>query len=453
LLVVDDEPNIIATLSEILSDEGYEVLTANRCEPVQALVDSQLPALVLLDVMLPDGSGIELLKKLKVRHPETEVVMISGHATVDMAVEATRAGAYDFVEKPLSLRRVLPTVARALERRSLALDRTAHAAAEEERFRIVGDSAAMRAVRQLIEQVAPTTARVLLTGESGTGKELAAYWLHRLSRRRDGPYVKLNCAAIPRDLMESEVFGHEKGAFTGAVGSKPGKFELADSGTIFLDEIGDMEPTLQPKLLRVLETGELERVGSTRTRKTDVRVIAATNKHISREVEAGRFRADLYHRLNVFTIPIPPLREHREDIPLLARHLLDTYCRDSGMSPKSFTPDAIEDLRGRDFPGNVRELKNVVERAAIITSGSDIDQSALVPSAGRGAQQADLVTRTRPLAQARDELEGAFLRHQLARCGWNITKAASELKVERSHLSRLLKQHGIGKPEPYAHNG
>ena len=450
LLVVDDEPNTLSQLSAILADEGYAVTTADRCEPVMALVESEPPSLALFDVMLPDGSCIELLKKVKSRHPEVEVIMISGHATVDLAVEATRAGAYDFVEKPLSLERVLTTVARALERRALSLDRTARDAAEDERYRIVGESAPMREVRAQIERVAPTNARVLITGESGTGKELVAYWLHRLSPRRDHPFIRLNCAAIQRDLMESELFGHEKGAFSGALAAKPGRFELADSGTIHLDEIGDMELLLQAKLLRVLEQSEFERVGSTKSIKVDIRVVAATNKDLAREIEQGRFRADLFHRLNVFTVAIPPLREHREDIPLLARHLLDAYCRANGMSRKEFAPDTIEFLKTREFPGNVRELRNLVERAAIINTGSLVARSALFSAVELAPQPADIITRVRPLEQAREELERAFLEHQLARLGWNITKAATELRVERSNLSRRLKQLGITKPEPYA---
>jgi two-component system, NtrC family, nitrogen regulation response regulator NtrX len=445
LLVVDDEPGILSLFAKVLTVAGYSVTTADRMAAVPALIESEHPALVLLDVMLPDGSGLDLLDQLKTRNPDIEVVMASGQATVDMAVAATKAGAYDFVQKPVSAERLLVTVARALERRALSLARSARDADEDNRYRLVGESASMRAVRAQIERVAPTTARVLVTGESGTGKELVAYWLHRLSPRRERPFVRLNCAAVPRELMESELFGHEKGAFTGALAARPGRFEMADTGTVLLDEIGDMELGLQAKLLRVLENGEFERVGSNGSVKVDIRVVAATNKNLLHEIEHGRFRADLYHRLNVFTIALPPLREHREDIPLLTRHLLNAYCRTGDMPPREFAPDALAALEARDFPGNVRELRNVVERAAIVTPGPVIAREAFAAGAD-AAPSNDLMTRARPLDQARTEFEKAFLEHHLKRLGWNITKVAAELQVERSNLSRRLKQLGIARP-------
>ncbi len=449
LLVIDDEANITATLAEVLRDEGYEPLTAGSGRPGLELIDTESPALILLDVMLPDMSGIEVLKQVKSKHPEIEVVMISGHASIDTAVEATRLGAYDFLEKPLSLKRVLVTVARALERRNLAMDRSTRRTAEEERYRIVGDSPMTGKVLEQIRQVAPTSARVLITGETGTGKELVAYWLHHLSPRQSCPFIKINCAAIPRELLESELFGHEKGAFTGALARKAGKFELADTGSVLLDEIGDMDPRLQAKLLRVLETGEFEHVGSSRMLKADIRIIAATNQNLADKMKDGSFREDLYHRLNVFNIHIPALRERPEDIPVLACHFLDSYCRENGIPPGTFTPDALSHLSRQHFPGNVRELKNVVERAAIIATGSDIGRSALVvaTSGDVTATNDDIFARTRPLAQARNELERAFLEAQLSRFGWNITKAAAELEVERSNLSRRLKQLDVRKPD------
>ncbi len=451
VLIVDDEPNILSALDDILTDEGYEVILTDRAAAVLGLVEVEPPAVMLLDVMLPDGSGLDLLRTVKTSYPEVEVVVISGHATVDMAVEAIKAGAYDFVEKPLSMKRVLTTVARALERRNLALDCSAHSRAEEERYRIVGDSTAMKQVKAQIAMAAPTNARVLITGESGTGKELVAYWLHRNSLRRDRPFVKLNCAAIPRDLLESELFGYEKGAFSGATAPKPGRCELANTGTMFLDEIGDMDPLLQAKLLRVLESGEFERLGSTRMLRADIRFIAATNKNIKDEIEAGRFRADLYHRLNGFTLHVPALREHPEDIPMLAVYLLDAYCQDNGMPARQLSRDALAFLSSLPFPGNVRELKNLVERAAITARGSVIGREDLqVDCRHERPHESDLLTRTRPLSTARDELEKAYLERQLARFGWNISRAAVALEVERSHLSRRLKQLGIVKPEPYA---
>jgi len=331
------------------------------------------------------------------------------------------------------------------------LDQNAHRAAEEELHRIIGDSEKTRTILEQIKQVAPTSARVLITGETGTGKELVAYWLHHLSARHDRPFIKINCAAIPKELLESELFGHEKGAFTGALNSRPGRFELADTGTVLLDEIGDMDPRLQAKLLRVLETGEFERVGSNHPLKVDIRIISATNKNLAEEIEKHNFREDLYHRLNVFNIHIPALRERPEDIPVLARYFLDTYCRQNGVSSKRFASDALDYLSGQNFPGNIRELKNLIERAAIVTPGDEIPVSALTPNPTPAfTSENQLFTRTRPLSQARNELEKVFLEQQLARFAWNITKTAVELNIERSNLSRRLKQLGIQKPDPYA---
>ena len=451
LLVVDDEANIASTLRQVLEDEGYEVLTAARGRQALEVAETEAPALVLLDIMLPDISGLEVLERLKAARPATEVVVISGHATVDRTVDAIRLGAYDFLEKPLALKRVLVTVARALERRALALDRDSRQSADAERFRIVGESDATKRVRELIEQAAPTGARVLITGETGTGKELVAYWLHHLSPRRAGPYVKMNCAAIPAELIESELFGHEQGAFTGAVARRDGRLRAADNGTLLLDEIGDMAPRLQAKLLRVLETGEFEPVGSNKPQRADVRVLAATNKDLAREIDRETFRADLYHRLNVFAIHIPPLRERVDDIAILARHFLDAYCRENGASPKRLTPDAVDYLRQQPLPGNARELRNLIERAAIVAPGYDISGAVIARNtapARTGGEE--LFTRTRALADARDDLERKYLETQLARFGWNITRAAAELDTERSSLSRRMKQLGIIKPEPYA---
>ncbi|MBN2537808.1 sigma-54-dependent Fis family transcriptional regulator [candidate division WOR-3 bacterium] len=450
ILVVDDEPNILATLSSILADEGYDVLTAGTVSEGARRFEEARPSVVLLDVMLPDGSGLDLLRRFKESRPDCEVVMVSGHATVERAVEATRSGAYDFLEKPLALKRVLLTVARAFERRALARDRADRESDEEARHRMVGNSAAARAVMDQVGQVAPTKARVLITGETGTGKELVAYWVHRLSSRRNGPLVRLNCAAIPRELLESELFGHEKGAFTGAVARKQGKFELAQGGSILLDEIGDMDPLLQAKMLRVLESGEFEPVGSNRPQTTDARVIAATNRDLASEIRAGRFREDLFHRLNVFHIHVPALRERREDIPVLARHFLERYCTTNGIAPKQLSAAALVHLESRSFPGNARELRNLVERAAIVTPEHEIPPAALLDAPPAAVTtDVELVTTARPLARARVEFEKAFLRAQLVRCGWNITRAAGELEVERSNLSRRLKQLGINKPEPY----
>ena len=451
ILVVDDEGNIARTLTEILEDEGYTVASAGTGEEAMKLVCKDAPDLILLDVMLPDTSGLELLKKMRSIAPGTEVIMISGHATVDRAFEASKAGAYEFLEKPLSMQRVLLTVARALERRQLTLECDALQTAEQEQHRIVGESDGIGEVLAQVEKVAPTNARVLVTGETGTGKELVAYWLHHLSPRKQNPFVQINCAAIPKDLLESEFFGHEKGAFTGAASRKQGKFEAAHTGTLLLDEIGDMDPRLQAKLLRVLESGEFEPLGSNRMIKADIRIVAATNKDLAHEIREGNFREDLYHRLNVFSIHIPALRERPDDIPVLANHFLERFCQQGGLSPKRFREDALDHLAKQPLPGNVRELKNLVERAAIVGRGYEITATDLRGGAAlAGPDQNDLFTRTRPLSEARNELERAFLEAQLTRFGWNITSAAKELSVERSNLSRRLKQLGITKPEPYS---
>ncbi|MEO0085966.1 MAG: sigma-54 dependent transcriptional regulator [candidate division WOR-3 bacterium] len=319
--------------------------------------------------------------------------------------------------------------------------------AEDRRHELVGTSAAMDEVRKQIRQVAPTSVRVLVTGETGTGKELVAYWLHRLSSRRDRPYVKVNCAAIPQGLLESELFGHARGAFTGAVQDRQGRFELADGGTLLLDEIGDMDPLLQAKLLRVIETGEFEPLGSSRRVKVDVRIISATNRDLRAEAGKGRFREDLFHRLNVFTIHIPPLRERPEDIPILARHFLESYRMQCGLPLKRFSTEAEASLTRRSYPGNVRELRNIVERAAIVAQGEEIRVADLEAEAvSCDCLDMDAFSRTRPLARALEELERRYLQVQLELFSWDMARVASELQVDPGRLARRLKQLGLSRP-------
>jgi DNA-binding NtrC family response regulator len=350
---------------------------------------------------------------------------------------------------------VLLTVTHALEKSRLRQQQQELLTAAEHRYQMIGESAAMKRVWADIEKVAPTNARVLITGESGTGKELVAFWLHKLSPRKDERLVKINCAAIPRELIESEMFGYEKGAFTGAAQRRQGKFEVADKGTFFLDEIGEMDAFAQTKLLRVLEDGEFTRVGGVTPTKVDVRVISATNKDIKAAVEKGEFRSDLFHRLDVFEIRLPPLRARAEDIPVLARYFLDEYCRDNGLAPKKLIESGTSFLSSLKLPGNIRELRNLIERAVIISSGPEIGvedfQPSLTPDIQFPTSDADDFRRARDLHVAKEELESKYIETQLKLNGWSITRTAQRLGIERSNLSRRMKQLGIEKPDFYLH--
>ncbi|NOX21359.1 MAG: sigma-54-dependent Fis family transcriptional regulator, partial [Nitrospirae bacterium] len=367
VLVVDDEEGIRESLKDILEDEGYEVITASNAEEALKAVNDNAPDLVYLDIWLPDRDGIEVLEEIKGRERTMPVVMISGHGSIELAVKATKLGAYDFLEKPLSLDRVLLTAQRAIERGNLEKNYNILKSKLSDRYQLVGQSEAIKRLKEEIEMVSKTNSRVLITGESGTGKELVARLIHELSPRNTQPFVEVNCAAIPQELIESELFGHEKGSFTGAYERKKGKFELADRGTLFLDEIGDMSLLTQAKVLRVLETQEFQRVGGSKNIKVDVRIIAATNKNLPEEVKKGNFREDLYFRLNVIPIHIPPLRERKEDIPLLVEHFLKTISAEYGRPKKEIKEEALQILMEHDWPGNVRELKNAVERLIIMT--------------------------------------------------------------------------------------
>ncbi len=381
LLVIDDEPNILTTVRRSLELEGYAVeVAANGASGLAKLADNDID-LVLLDVMMPGESGIEVLPKIRVASPETIVVMMSGNATIETAVQATKAGAHDFIEKPLSGDKLLLTVQHALTFARLRHENARLRGRTRSDFAMIGKGAAMRAIFDKVGKTAPSTGRVLITGENGTGKELVARAIHDHSKRADGPFVKLNCAAIPSELIESELFGHEKGAFTGATQQRRGKFELADGGTLFLDEVGDMNPSAQAKVLRVLQENELERVGGADTIKVDVRVVAATNKDLQAEIAAGRFREDLFYRLAVVPIELPPLRARREDIPVLVEHLIGQVCADNDRRLKRVAPSAMTLIMQHDWPGNVRELKNVVERLAILTGDAEVITEADVGDA------------------------------------------------------------------------
>jgi two-component system nitrogen regulation response regulator NtrX len=369
VLVVDDEKGVRDAMRQILEFEGIEVETADSGDGALKLYPEFHPHLVFLDVKMAGMDGLETLAKLREEDPAAQVVMISGHGTIQTAVEATQLGAYDFLEKPLDTDRILLTLRHAIDHQDLESENERLRATVSDRYELVGESAPMRELRAVIERVAPTGARVLISGENGSGKELVARAIHRHSPRADQPFVEVNCAAIPGELIESELFGHMKGSFTGAFADRPGKFEQADGGTLFLDEVGDMSAAAQAKVLRALEEGVVTRIGATKAVSVSVRVVAATNKNLADEIAAARFREDLYYRLNVVPITVPPLRSRREDIPLLAEKFVDDLVRDSGVKPKPFDDAAITALARRDWPGNVRELRNAVERLLILSSG------------------------------------------------------------------------------------
>ncbi|MBA3817858.1 MAG: sigma-54-dependent Fis family transcriptional regulator [Deltaproteobacteria bacterium] len=444
ILVIDDEPNILTTVRRNLELEGYQVeVAATGKLGLAKLAESDID-LVLLDVMMPGESGLEVLPKIRVASPETTVVMMSGNATIETAVQATKGGAHDFVEKPLSGDKLLLTVQNALQFARLRHEHQRQRGRAVADFAMVGKGAALRVIFDKVAKTAPTTGRVLITGENGTGKELVARAIHEHSKRADGPFVKLNCAAIPSELIESELFGHEKGAFTGATQQRRGKFELADGGTLFLDEIGDMNPSAQAKVLRVLQENELERVGGGETIKVDVRVVAATNKDLQAEIAGGRFREDLYYRLAVVPIELPPLRARREDIPSLAVHFLHQVCADNGRRQKQLAPSAMTLIMQHEWPGNVRELKNVVERLAILTGDAEVISAADVGDAlpRVKAVKADF-SRGTPFKDLVAAAEREIIMAALEANEHHVSNTARELQLERSHLYKKMRALGI----------
>ena len=450
ILIIDDEQNILVTLSRALNLEGYRTEVAGGGKIGLEKLAEQPADLVLLDVKMPDMDGLEVLEKIRESLPGLPVVMMSGHATVEIAVKAVRKGAIDFLEKPLSSEKVLVTVANTLKLQRLYEENRDLKELAGLHGQMVGGSPPMQALYDQIKLVAPSNGRVLITGENGSGKELVARAIHENSLRASGPFIKVNCAAVPRELIESELFGHEKGAFTGASQKRQGKFELADSGTLFLDEIGDMQLTMQAKLLRVLQEGELERVGSSDTIVVDVRVIAATNQDLSQAIAAGRFREDLFHRLNVIPIRVPALKERKEDIPDLALHFLRQACEQNNRRTKSFAPGALERLSAHDYSGNVRELKNSVERLVIMVP-DDVIQPADVDrwlSLGRQPGEAETAQSSfyNPELTIKEMLtnaERAFILKALQDCDGHVTNAAKQLGLERSHLYKKMKALGI----------
>ncbi|RZO60594.1 MAG: sigma-54-dependent Fis family transcriptional regulator [Sandaracinaceae bacterium] len=458
VLVIDDEKNIRRTLRMVLEGEGYEVDEAESAELGLERVGFG-PDLVILDVRLPRMSGLEALTRIRETNPQLPVLMISGHASVAEAVQAVQSGATDFFEKPLDRDRVLVRVKNALEKRALEQEVRRLRADAERRYEMIGESAVMKALYRDIEKVAPTRGRVLITGESGTGKELIARALHRLSPRHDAPFVKVNCAAIPGELIESELFGYERGAFTGAQARRKGMFELADGGTLFLDEIGDMSLNAQAKVLRALQSGEITRVGSEKSIAVDVRVVAATNKDLEKAITDGEFREDLFFRLNVVPLRSPGLRERRDDIPALAAAFLRDFCAENGLKDKPIGPEVLERLQQKAWPGNVRELRNVVERMAILSG--DVIEVEDLPADGKLARAAaresgdatpdpihDDDGRRLTLREYRDRAERRYLVSTLEECEWNVSKAASMLGVERTNLHKKMRSLGVQRDEP-----
>ncbi len=441
ILLVDDEANIRRMLGALLRDEGFTVAEAPNGNAALLQVDSVDPQVILLDLLMPPGpDGLDTLARLRERGRATPVIMMSGKAQLTDAVRAVKLGAFQFLEKPLTPEAVLATVRAALElNRARAENRTLQAELAR-RGTLVGESAAMRQVRALIERVGPTEARVLITGESGTGKELVAAAIHAASRRSARPFVTVNCAAIPRDLVESEMFGHERGSFTGATERRLGRFELAHGGTLFLDEIGDLSAEAQAKLLRTLETGDLQRIGAEGTVRVDVRTISATNSRLDQEVANGEFREDLYFRLNVFPIHVPPLRERLEDLPALVTHLAE---RVRPRNAATFTPAALEALASYAWPGNIRELANLVERLSIL-SGPRVDAGAVRQVLPGGTQPAGpAVVLGRPLSEALDDYERALIAAALTQAGGNVAEAARVLQTDRANLYRRMRRLGL----------
>jgi len=454
VLIVDDELGIRQSLTNVLEDEGYEVeAVASGEECLEALTRKRY-ALVLLDIWLPGMDGLQTLEKIQALEEPPTVIMISGHGTIETAVRATKLGAFDFIEKPLSIEKTLLTLQHAVEQLNLAAQNRQLQEELHGQYRILGESVPMKALRQQIALAAPTTGRVLIYGESGVGKELVAHALHQSGSRAERPFVEVNCAAIPEELIESELFGHLKGSFTGAVEDKTGKFEQADGGTLFLDEIGDMSLRTQSKVLRVIEEQRFTPVGSGSNRVVDVRIIAATNKNLQEEIQKGNFREDLFYRLNVIPFYVPALREHAEDIPILANHYLTAFARSYGRKPKHFSESAMECLIRYRWPGNVRELRNLVERLVIMVPGSRIERRHLPPAifhdhAKSAASDSALapVQGFSTLHEARAAYERDYILRKLEENRGNVSRTAEVLGLERSHLYRKMKSLGIASGE------
>jgi len=442
ILIVDDERGIRETLRGVLEDEGFTVDTVGSGEACLKKLESNVYSCILLDVWLPEIDGLDTLEKLRADGHDPAVVMISGHGNIETAVNATKLGAFDFIEKPLSLEKTILTVRNAIKQRDLERVNRNLSDQLSQDFEMVGESVAMRALRKQISIVAPTDGRVLISGESGTGKELVAKAIHSQSKRKNTPFIEINSAAIPEDLVESELFGHAKGAFSGALKAKKGKFEISDGGTLFLDEIGDMSARVQAKMLRVLEEQRFEPVGSNTPVSVDVRVISATNKRLDDLIENGNFRSDLFYRLNVIPFQIPPLRERLEDLPALVAHFNARFSADYGKKPKEFSEGAIEAMQNYAWLGNVRELRNTVERIVIMNEKQKIGTGEL-PTFNPSDEPIASSFRFPSFKEATDAYQREFIMHKLEEMNGNVSKAAEAMGVDRSHLYRRMKNLGI----------
>lgn len=455
ILVVDDEPSIRRTLREILEYENFDVEEAGDGEEALDKMRGARYDVVMLDVKMPKRDGLEVLATAQEEMPEIPIIMISGHGTIETAVEATKLGAFDFIEKPPDLNRMLLTIRNAMDRGELEVaNRRMRRAIEEfkgELTPILGESPAISRIKQTIERVAPSEARVLITGEPGTGKELVAKWIHQLSPRKEAPIVEVNCAAIPSELIESELFGHEKGAFTGATKQRIGKFEQADGGTLFLDEIGDMSLSAQAKVLRALQESTIQRVGGDKNISVDVRVVCATNKDLLERIEEDEFREDLYHRISVILLHVPPLKERKEDIPIIARSFCDRLAKRNGMPDKHFSGEALERLKQHTWRGNVRELQNVVERLIVLTEEDEITAEDVDRYARPGTSTADpmvnLLQQHEDFSEFRDMAEKIFIERKLDEFEWNVSRTAESIGIQRSHLYNKMNKYGIERED------
>jgi len=440
ILIVDDDRRLSEILANVLDYEGYDCDTSNDGEETISKFKKKTFDLVLLDLKLPDMSGMDILSKIKKLKPSVQIVMISGQGSIQTAVEATKKGAYDFLEKPLDTERVLVTIKNALEKGRLEREKALLLESEKRRYAMVGKSKAMEEINEFVEKAASTTSKVLIEGENGTGKELVARAIHHSSSRAGERFLAVNCAAIPDSLIESELFGHKKGAFTNAFEDKIGKFQAADGGTLFLDEIGDMSLFTQSKVLRALEEGTIEMIGDDKSIKIDVRIIAATNKDLQKEIDSGKFRKDLYFRLNVLNIKIPPLRDRKEDIPLLIEHFINQYSHEHGVPPKRVTEEGIQLLQNYSWPGNIRELKNLAEELMVIVEEEEINPK-MVASVLRKSSNLRLYTyisSDMSLQEAREQFEREFIHQKLIMNNWNITRTAKMLGIPRTYLHNKI---------------
>ena len=446
ILIIDDEKEICESIKMILEYEGYVVDYSTSAKQGLNIIEEKQISCLLLDIQMPEMSGFEVLKKVKETTPSLSVIIISAHGSVENAIKATRLGAFDFIEKPIDRDKLLISVRNAVEQVKLLTENIEIKKTLEGGGEILGQSKGIKSILELIEKVAPLDTRVLITGENGTGKELVARAIHKRSQRKDKPFIEVNCAAIPNELIESELFGHEKGSFTGAVTQRIGKFELANKGTIFLDEVGDMSPQAQAKVLRAIEDGKIERVGGGKKIEVDVRIISATNKELLEEIEKENFREDLYHRLNVIPINIPPLRERKDDIPILVEAFSKEITTRHKKPPVKFLDDAVKLLQEMSWSGNVRELKNIIERIIIIIDKREIERRDIEFLLKPGqATMDDIIDESNSFQEFKEKAERAFILKQLNENNWNISKTAELLDIQRSHLYNKMKKYGIEK--------